>query len=242
MTLNNRLSDLLDYMLHVQLTLDKRLPEEELARAGAFENWSIKDTLAHNAEWDNRHRAELEAIERGEQLPGPDDGDDEEDRENALIFEMHRDKSWDEVRDMLRDAYGRAGDYLGRVSEDTLVAPYPADPDRPSWRFLAGNHVLHPMIHIWEYLKQNDHAGLVPELFGEPFAERLLAVSDDPHWHGTTLYNLACMYALAGKTEQAIEQLGQALAMEPGLTEWSQQDADLDSLRGEPAFQALYAQ
>jgi hypothetical protein len=240
MTINTRLSELLDYMLEIQLAVDEQLPDAERDRTGTFDDWSIKDNLAHNAEWANRHRAELEAVERGQPWPAEDLDDDEEDQENLLIFEMHRDKSWNEVRAMLRDAYAGTQTYLDRVSEDTLLMPIPVNPDRPSWRFLAGNHVLHPMIHIWEYLKLNDHAELVPELFGESFAERLLAVSDDRHWHGTTLYNLACIYALAGKKAQAIEQLGRALAMEPSLTEWSQQDSDLESLRGEPAFQALY--
>ena len=53
-------------------------------------------------------------------------------------------------------------------------------------------------------------------------------------------YNLACHYALAGEKERAIAGLGAALASNPGLAEWSQQDPDLASIRDEPGYLALY--
>jgi hypothetical protein len=238
MSLNSRLADLLDYMLDVQLTLDQQLPDEERTRTGTYENWSIKDTLAHNAEWANHHLAELETLERGE--PWPERDDDAFEDENRVIFERYERISWDDLLAMLRDSYGRGRAYLGRMSEDGLMIPLPADPERTVWRYVAGEYVTHPMIHIWDYLVKNGHRDLLAGWFGKPFAEQLLALSDDDQWQGTIRYNQACLLALSGMTDQAIEQLAEGLALAPGLKEWSQQDSDLDSLREEPAYQALY--
>lgn len=51
---------------------------------------------------------------------------------------------------------------------------------------------------------------------------------------------MACIYALAGKSDRALSLLGESLKLEPSLTDWSKQDADLVSLRELPAYKALY--
>jgi len=39
----------------------------------------------------------------------------------------------------------------------------------------------------------------------------------------------------------AIAQLGEALRLNPDLTEWSKQDPDFASIREEPAYRSLYS-
>jgi hypothetical protein len=53
------------------------------------------------------------------------------------------------------------------------------------------------------------------------------------------LYNLACCESLAGRTEDAIAHLREALAHSEELRELAKEDTDLDPVRDEPAFQAL---
>jgi len=53
------------------------------------------------------------------------------------------------------------------------------------------------------------------------------------------LYNLACCEALAGHKEDAIEHLREAIGRREQLREYAKGDADLDSLREEPAFKEL---
>lgn len=65
---------------------------------------------------------------------------------------------------------------------------------------------------------------------------RALAV--DPEDSGL-LYNTACMYAILGETDSAITCLEKALECGFGLREWVENDADLDSLRGNVRFQAV---
>ncbi len=53
------------------------------------------------------------------------------------------------------------------------------------------------------------------------------------------LYNLGCIYSLAGEGEDAIDCLERAVVR--GLTQkgWFEHDSNLDSLRGHPRFKAL---
>jgi tetratricopeptide (TPR) repeat protein len=51
-------------------------------------------------------------------------------------------------------------------------------------------------------------------------------------------YNLACMEALLGHPDEAVEHLGRALK-EPRFREVAETDTDLDSLRDDPRFAAL---
>jgi mannose-6-phosphate isomerase-like protein (cupin superfamily) len=56
--------------------------------------------------------------------------------------------------------------------------------------------------------------------------------------HGSLHYQLACYTALAGDREAALEHLRVAIAGDPRTREWAQDDADLDSIRDDPAFSA----
>ncbi|MEE8167076.1 MAG: tetratricopeptide repeat protein [Myxococcota bacterium] len=53
------------------------------------------------------------------------------------------------------------------------------------------------------------------------------------------LYNLACLYALGGLTDEALDCLDRAVENGFGHREWIDNDTDLDSLRNHPRFKAL---
>jgi serine/threonine protein kinase/tetratricopeptide (TPR) repeat protein len=53
------------------------------------------------------------------------------------------------------------------------------------------------------------------------------------------LYNVACLFALEGRREDALGCLEQAFSGGFGNWEWIAHDPDLNSLRGDPRFQAL---
>jgi Flp pilus assembly protein TadD len=67
-------------------------------------------------------------------------------------------------------------------------------------------------------------------------ARRAFAI--DPEDAGV-LYNAACIYALAGSSNEAIDHLDKAIQNGFGQREWLENDSALDSIRGEPRFQAL---
>jgi serine/threonine protein kinase/tetratricopeptide (TPR) repeat protein len=64
------------------------------------------------------------------------------------------------------------------------------------------------------------------------------AVAMDPD-EPLTLYNVACVYALQGQTEQALDCLERGCKHFQAHKEWMKHDADLNSLRDHPRFQAL---
>jgi adenylate cyclase len=71
---------------------------------------------------------------------------------------------------------------------------------------------------------------------GLEWARRAQAV--DPDDSGI-LYNVACVYALAGEAEEALRGLSQAIQNGFGHKEWLEADSDFDPIREDPRFQAL---
>jgi rhodanese-related sulfurtransferase len=57
---------------------------------------------------------------------------------------------------------------------------------------------------------------------------------------GVIIYNQACLYAMNGWPEKALALLPEALRLRPTLIEWSKHDSDLDALRADPSFQAIF--
>jgi hypothetical protein len=58
---------------------------------------------------------------------------------------------------------------------------------------------------------------------------------------GRLTYNVACCESRAGRTDDAVEHLRQAIAIWEGCRPMAREDADFDPIRGEPAFVALVA-
>jgi serine/threonine protein kinase/Tfp pilus assembly protein PilF len=79
---------------------------------------------------------------------------------------------------------------------------------------------------------------------GEPeraleWARRALTIDPDD---SSVLYNVACTYATLGRHDDAIMGLEKAVKNGFGHREWIENDPDLQSLRGDPRFEALRKQ
>src|SRR5580692_12805191 len=68
------------------------------------------------------------------------------------------------------------------------------------------------------------------------WASRALAIDSE---ETSILYNVACVYALLGRTEEALACLGKAMTHGTFFKNWAAKDSDLDSLRTDSRFQAL---
>ena len=68
------------------------------------------------------------------------------------------------------------------------------------------------------------------------WARRALAI--DPA-ETSILYNVACVYALLGRSEDALSCLGKVMEHGTFYKNWAAKDSDLDSLRSDPRFHAL---
>ena len=86
------------------------------------------------------------------------------------------------------------------------------------------------------YLGANSLLQLGEREKGLDWARRALAM--DPE-EPSILYNVACVYALQGAINEAIECLEGAVKFGFGHKEWIRNDSDLDALRSHPRFQAL---
>jgi TolB-like protein/Flp pilus assembly protein TadD len=71
---------------------------------------------------------------------------------------------------------------------------------------------------------------------GLRWAERAMQIDPDD---AGVLYNVACLYALEGERERAIDCLERAVAQGFGNREWIARDPDLDPLRDDPRFRQL---
>ena len=68
------------------------------------------------------------------------------------------------------------------------------------------------------------------------WARRALAI--DPE-ETSILYNVACVYALLGRSEDALSCLGKVMEHGTFYKNWAAKDSDLDSVRSDPRFHAL---
>lgn len=82
------------------------------------------------------------------------------------------------------------------------------------------------------------HCRLGNQEMGLQWAEKALAI--DPE-DASVRYNVACLYSLEGRPDEAIACLDEALKAGFGHRDWIENDPDLDALRDHPKFQALVA-
>lgn len=214
------------------------LNTKEKNAKGSPEKWSVKDTLAHIAAWHIILADNLAAVQHGET---PQRGENY-DRTNQEIFAAHQDDTWDQVLANLEGGVLALSEQVEQLSETQLLSCdiFPWLNGRPVWRNIAGNGSVHPFIHLTSYLAQHGRNKEAVALF-ESGAPAMKALSSDETWQGVIEYNLACVLALAGETAKAIAALHLALQAAPSLIEYSKEDSDLDSLRSQAAFEALYA-
>ena len=215
-----------------------QLSPQEREQVGKVSDWSAKDMIAHLAGWKLRMADRLAALGRGEARADVD----EIDAENALIWSEYCDRSWDEVTQASSLGHQRLIDGLKVMSVNDLhdADRFESQKGQPLWRSVAGNGCTHPMMHLAEaYVKRGQAARA--QAMMEDLSEGLARLDDSPRWLGVVRYNLACYLALAGEKNKAVELLGEALRLHPGLTEWSRQDTDLVSLHGLPEYERLYA-
>jgi len=214
------------------------LSDEERSAVGTYEQWSVKDLMAHIAAWKEIRAESIAATSRGQ--PAPVIRDYEE--ANAEIFEANKDRSWDDMLVYLQRAYDSLVESLKMVPEADLVCAEPSEEQqgRPLWRAIEGVGCTHPMLHLAEHYIGRGQADRGVR-FAEEISDMLLQLDDSPSWRGLVQYNLACEYATFGQQEMAIAQLREALQLNPALTEWSREDPDLVSIREHPDCQGLYS-
>ena len=203
----------------------------------SLEKWTAKDNIAHNSHWRKHHAENLLAALEGKTPTRTEDID----HANEAIYRQYKDQSWEEIETLAKTSCKRMEEALNKLSADDLqrVDFYPWQEDRPLWRYVVGNIYTHPILHMADWYGKKGETSRVVEMY-QTMTGLLANLDDSPDWMGTVRYNLACSYSLAGDKERAISELGEALKMNPDLTEWSMQDPDFEPIRGEAGYKRLY--
>ena len=237
--LNARLIALLRQSRENQQIMIDGLSEHERSAVGTFERWSAKDVVAHCMTWRRMQARRMAALVDGEASPNFA----EFDRINAESYPEQHDRTWDEVLADDRRALDELTARTQSMSATDLTDPahFPALGGRPLVTSLAVNGYVHPESHLAQYhLERGDLARATA--INEGQATTLSQFKDMPDLHATAQYNLACFYAATGQKEKVWAPLREALAGRSELKEWGRQDSDLETLRGEPEYQAIFAE
>jgi non-specific serine/threonine protein kinase len=121
--------------------------------------------------------------------------------------------------------------YTGLGRKEEAAAGY-----RRSIEIIQKQLEFHPDDARALYLGANSLCQLGEREKSLEWAGRALAM--DPE-EPSILYNVACVYSLQGRVDQAIDCLEKAIQFGFGHKTWIQNDADLNPLRSHPRFQAL---
>lgn len=102
----------------------ERLNEEEMEVAGVVGKWTVKDLLAHLADWEQRFVGWYRAGLRGEvpETPAPGIGWEELDELNRRIYEKHRHRTLEDVRQEFSASYGEVLAVVEGMAEEEIFA------------------------------------------------------------------------------------------------------------------------
>jgi hypothetical protein len=235
-TMKRELTELLQKGYQVEREFIAALSDEERNADGSFEHWTAKDSIAHNAYWRKHHAEDVLAVLAGKTPTHIDD-----DQINDEVYSRYQDQSWEDIDTLVDMGMKRMGEAIASISEEDLQRHdfYPWEQGVPLWREIVGNIYMHPVIHLSDWHIKRGHPARAAEMYQET-TRQLTSLNDSPEWQGTIRYNNACSFSLLGDKETAINELREALQLNPGLTEWSQQDPDFEPIRGEAGYKALY--
>jgi tetratricopeptide (TPR) repeat protein len=234
--MKKELTELLEKGYQAEKEFIAALSDEERNADGSFERWTAKDSIAHNSYWRKHHAVNVLAVLAGKSPIQTDD-----DQINEGVYSQYKDHSWDEIDTLVERSLEVMGEALAALSEADLQRDdfYPWEQGRPLWRELVVNIYTHPILHLSDWHIKRGNATRTAELYQEMTGQQT-KLDDSPDWQGTIRYNNACSFSLLGDKETAINELREALKLNPGLTDWSKQDPDFEPIRGEAGYKALY--
>jgi rhodanese-related sulfurtransferase len=218
----------------------ERLSADERGERGAPERWAAKDYLANILVWKELQTEKLSAALRGETPPVWRDPEVVHQINNDGFLRF-RDRDFQEVQTEGERVYQALIAQVERLSEEELNDPHhfawlEGEPLRGE---TMGNGVWHPCNQIAAFYLQSGRRHDALQL-QEDLLAAVRCANMPPENLGVVLYNHACFYALNGWPDQALQLLPEALRLRPTLIEWSRNDSDLDGLRADPAFQAIF--
>lgn len=217
-----------------------RQEQELMSTLDEAERWSAKDFLVNIMLWKELQTQKLAAAVRGETPPEWRDGQ-LVDQINNRALEKYRDVPFQDVQQEAERIFAAFMAQIESMSEEELSDParYEWSDGEALWHETLGNGLWHPFSQMVALSMQRGNRETAVQL-QETLLEAVRRADLPPETLGVALYNQACFYAMNGWPEKALSLLPEALRIRPTLVEWSRHDSDLDSLRADPRFLALY--
>lgn len=236
---NNQLKDaLMDFLKLIKNEIadfEQGLTEKQKEEKGSLEKWSAKDTLSHLVFWGNHFNSQAEKAKSGEKVPL---AGDYLDQVNDGVLIEHMEQPFSEALIELKKSFQKSTEIIRSFSADELN-------DKENFEYLNGHTLIfcalgtfgwHITHHISDFYVKNEQIEKAIK-FQEKYTMKL---RDFPAWEANAIYNLACFFAQIGNKEKAINNLKTAFIIRPDLIEWAKNDTDLDPLRKDLDFKALF--
>ena len=216
-------------------TFRAALSADERAQVGTAERWAPKEVIAHLGYWKRRQAERLGAIARGETPPDLTSW-------VTLNFESwpeHARLTWDESVARSDQATRDLIAALEAFPADLLTDSVAREQSDIVANSTIGNGSGHVSVHMSDYYLSHGDTERAFRINRDALDAVIAAqLGDSPV--GAGHYNLACFCAANGRFADAVSELRQAFALRPDLIGWARDDHDLDRLRGDPAFAALF--
>jgi hypothetical protein len=218
------------------LESERLIEQEFVAEASRNEKapkgWPAALVMFHVGMWRERLRNGLSAAAEGRDYTPPSQSD---------VDPINDEELASGIGTPLADAAARSDLLLGEIIE-----LYERVGDRPfAWtnthnttEAVLRNSFTHPRIHMFEYYRENGLTERGAELFANAVKE-MRAAQAPPVILGAVLCNLGAVRAGEGKVDEALELLAEGFPMRPDIRAGAADDDDLQSLRGDPRFEAL---
>jgi hypothetical protein len=102
-----------------------QLSPEDMLRPGAVGEWSVKDILAHLADWEAHMLVWVEAARGGDPVASPDPGLtwQQLDVFNQRVYERHRDQPLEAVTQYFRDTHRQFMTLVEAMPEEEMLTP-----------------------------------------------------------------------------------------------------------------------
>jgi tetratricopeptide (TPR) repeat protein len=221
-----------------QDSLALRLSPVERAARGELHDWSPKDHVAHNNFWRQDAILALHASLEG---GSPPDTEADNLAWNDRVFHEQRETPWDELAAETKRLRAETAALIQRLSLDDL-----SQKDRYPWQrggsletLILINWYDHPAEHWADIYLSRHEVDRALELRQAVATTVRELFAHNPKMHSYMVYKVGSYSARAGRSEQAIDAIREALTINPSLSEQVRQDTDLDPLRALPEFQAL---
>jgi hypothetical protein len=138
------------------------LSQEGMLEPNVIGEWSVKDVLAHLADWETHMCIWLTAARHGDPVKSPDFGLTWEqlDLFNQHVFEAHRGQSLEEVQAYFRNTHSQFMDMVEAMPDEEMLTPgryaFLGTDTIYNWLVQYADHDQWAADHILEWMKARD--------------------------------------------------------------------------------------